>query len=147
MSAFQPRKDDISEVCPFGQVKQRLCRCEVLHLWRKMKLNVPHIVPKAHFTHEVRFTCGAYFTFRKAEHLVEKNPLLSVDKRGFFSGAGDRDRTGTLLPARDFKSRASACSATPALPVFYHLRRQESRCRDFFYVFILSTYYTIVFLA
>ena len=29
-------------------------------------------------------------------------------------GAGDRDRTGTMLPSRDFKSRASACSATPA---------------------------------
>ena len=29
-------------------------------------------------------------------------------------GAGDRDRTGTVLPPRDFKSLASACSATPA---------------------------------
>ena len=30
------------------------------------------------------------------------------------SGAGDRDRTGTLLPAPDFKSEASANSATSA---------------------------------
>ncbi len=29
-------------------------------------------------------------------------------------GAGDRGRTGTMLPSRDFKSRASANSATPA---------------------------------
>ena len=29
-------------------------------------------------------------------------------------GAGDRDRTGTGLLPRDFKSRASASSATPA---------------------------------
>ena len=30
------------------------------------------------------------------------------------SGAGDRTRTGTVLLPRDFKSRASASSATPA---------------------------------
>ena len=29
-------------------------------------------------------------------------------------GAGDRDRTGTLFTARDFKSLVSACSTTPA---------------------------------
>ena len=29
-------------------------------------------------------------------------------------GAGDRDRTGTVFLLRDFKSRASANSATPA---------------------------------
>ena len=29
-------------------------------------------------------------------------------------GAADRDRTGTVLPPRDFKSLASAYSATPA---------------------------------
>ena len=33
---------------------------------------------------------------------------------GGCSGAGNRDRTGTRLPSRDFKSRASANSATPA---------------------------------
>ena len=31
-----------------------------------------------------------------------------------FFGAGDRDRTGTLFTARDFKSLVSACSTTPA---------------------------------
>ena len=30
-------------------------------------------------------------------------------------GAGDRDRTGTLFTARDFKSLVSAYSTTPAL--------------------------------
>ena len=39
-------------------------------------------------------------------------------------GAGDRDRTGTPFPARDFKSRASASSATPA-----HMPREISRFR------------------
>ena len=32
----------------------------------------------------------------------------------FLFGAGDRGRTGTILLSRDFKSRASAYSATPA---------------------------------
>ncbi len=46
-----------SEVMPRGIVKStRFAYC--------VKLSVPHIVPKAHFTHEVRFTCEAYFTFR-----------------------------------------------------------------------------------
>ena len=31
------------------------------------------------------------------------------------STAGDRNRTGTMSPPRDFKSRASAYSATPAM--------------------------------
>ena len=33
---------------------------------------------------------------------------------GSFIGAGDRGRTDTRSPSRDFKSRASAYSATPA---------------------------------
>ena len=49
-----------------------------------MKLSVPHIVPKAHFTHEVRFTCEAYFTFRASGTLSSKNAPLSVDKSAFF---------------------------------------------------------------
>ena len=53
-----------------------------------MKLSVPHIVPKAHFTHEVRFTCDAYFTFRESETLSSKNAPLSVDKSAFFVGGG-----------------------------------------------------------
>ncbi len=32
----------------------------------------------------------------------------------YLGGAGDRNRTGTVSLPRDFKSRASACSATPA---------------------------------
>ncbi len=31
--------------------------------------------------------------------------------------AGDRNRTGTVLPQQDFKSCASASSATPAFPI------------------------------
>jgi hypothetical protein len=40
-----------SEVMPCGIVKSsRYAYC--------VKLSVPHIVPKAHFTHEVHFTCA-----------------------------------------------------------------------------------------
>jgi hypothetical protein len=39
------------------------------------------------------------------------------------SGAGDRDRTGTQFPARDFKSLASANSATPAGKTFHKNQR------------------------
>ena len=35
--------------------------------------------------------------------------------RRCFLNAGDRNRTGTVLPQQDFKSCASASSATPAL--------------------------------
>ena len=35
-------------------------------------------------------------------------------KIGFIFGAGNRGRTDTMLPSRDFKSLASACSAIPA---------------------------------
>ena len=38
---------------------------------------------------------------------------------GFF-GAGDRDRTGTLFRARDFKSLVSACSTTPAVNWYFN---------------------------
>ena len=44
-------------------VMLRLCRSEVMPIGI-VKLSVPHIVSKAHFTHEVRFTCEEYFTFR-----------------------------------------------------------------------------------
>ena len=37
------------------------------------------------------------------------------------SNAGDRNRTGTVSPQQDFKSCASACSATPA----YHKQACE----------------------
>ena len=68
-----------SEVMPGGIVKsRRFAYC--------VKLSVPHIVPKAHFTHEVRFTCEAYFTFRASGTLSSKNAPLSVDKSAFFVG-------------------------------------------------------------
>ena len=37
---------------------------------------------------------------------------------GSFTGAADRDRTGTVKRPRDFKSLASACFATPAYPPY-----------------------------
>ena len=46
----------------------------------------------------------------KNNHRKEWESILS----GGCSGAGNRDRTGTRWPSRDFKSRASANSATPA---------------------------------
>ena len=39
-----------------------------------------------------------------------------------YLAAGDRTRTGTKLPSRDFKSLASANSATPA---YYILKRKR----------------------
>ncbi len=95
------------------QVKLCLRHSEALFFENNMKLSVPHpIVPKAHFTHEVCFTGKGHFTFRRAEHLVQ-TPKELYNSLGV-CGAGNRDRTGTRLPSRDFKSRASANSATPA---------------------------------
>ncbi len=55
-----------------------------------------------------------------------KNPRKGAALPGI-SGAGDRDRTGTLFRARDFKSLVSACSTTPARPrVSYHKTRKPS---------------------
>ena len=45
--------------------------------YRKEYLLLSDIVPKAHFTHEVRFTCEAYFTFRASGTLSSKNAPLS----------------------------------------------------------------------
>jgi len=52
----------------------------------KVKLSVPLIVPKAHFTQVVRFTSEGYFTFRGNGTLSSKNAPLSVDKSAFFGG-------------------------------------------------------------
>jgi hypothetical protein len=38
--------------------------------------------------------------------------LLNCKKQNY--GAGSRNRTGTMLPPRDFESRASTSSAIPA---------------------------------
>ena len=48
------------------------------------------------------------------------NPFLKKERFGFPFGAGDRDRTGTVLLPRDFKSLASANSATPATGIIIH---------------------------
>ena len=42
-----------------------------------VKFSVPLLVPKARFTHEVRFSSKGYFTFRAAEHFVEKSTYKS----------------------------------------------------------------------
>ena len=49
---------------------------------------------------------------------VTKNSPRSTRSRENY-GAGDRARTGTSLTSRDFKSRASANSATPANQLLY----------------------------
>ena len=50
---------------PLAQVKTFASLTnEVLRLCRKVKLSVPHIVPKAHFMREARFTSEGHFTFR-----------------------------------------------------------------------------------
>ena len=70
-----------------------------------MKLSVPHIVPKAHFTHEVRFTCEAYFTFRTSGTLSSKKPDLSVDKCVLFSPRRILNRTSPAVRARSVFAR------------------------------------------
>ena len=72
------------------QVKQRRCRCEVLCLAQcEVKCSAP-IVPKAHFTHEVRFTCKAYFTFRGSGTLRSKKPtFVRQTNVGFFVAEGE----------------------------------------------------------
>ena len=53
--------------------------------------------------------------FCKTEGLFSLQVAKIFSKKGEKRGnAGDRGRTGTMLPPRDFKSRASANSATPA---------------------------------
>ena len=54
-------------------------------------------------------------------------------------GAGNRARTGTGLLPRDFKSRASACSATPArcLSLFYYYNTIKSVCQYLLTIFLI----------
>ena len=49
-------------------------------------------------------------------HICNKIIILFFRKSisSVFQNAGDRNRTGTMLPPQDFKSCASASSATPA---------------------------------
>ena len=57
---------------------------------------------------------------RKSLYMLYIENILSLQvkntdrKIGFIFGAGNRGRTDTMLPSRDFKSLASACSAIPA---------------------------------
>ena len=54
----------------------------------------------------------------------KKVTFVLIDKSDFFVGAGGRGRTDTVLPPRDFESRTSANSITPAiieLPVYYSI--------------------------
>ncbi len=67
-------------------------------------------------------------------HAITQNPFIDSQtqkrhsKKSAFFGAGDRARTGTVLLPRDFKSLASANSATPAtLQKLYALRPVLSR--------------------
>ena len=77
-----------------------------------MKLNPSLYPPKAissaiaDFIHEVDL-------FRRKTDLTEKTANF-VSKLAVFSGAGGRGRTDTVLPPRDFESRTSANSITPA---------------------------------
>ena len=48
-----------------------------------------------------------------------------------FTNAGDRNRTGTVLLRQDFKSCASASSATPALNGRRWIRTTEAICSRF----------------
>ena len=46
---------------------------------------------------------------------TKKQTAPLCERCRLFFGAGDRGRTGTVFPPTDFKSVASACSATPAI--------------------------------
>ena len=50
-------------------------------------------------------------------YVTKKSPNSTRSRENY--GAGDRARTGTSLTSRDFKSRASANSATPANRLLY----------------------------
>ena len=57
---------------------------------------------------------------RRKKYKLKRTEIdTAVSKHQSFFGAGDRDRTGTVLLPRDFKSLASANSATPATERYY----------------------------
>ena len=63
-----------------------------------VELSVPLIVPKARFTHEVRFTSEGHFMFRAAEHLIEKSTCRC---KCFFPGTPSGIRTlDTLIKSQ-----------------------------------------------
>ena len=59
-------------------------------------------------------------------------------------GAADRNRTGTVLPPRDFKSLASACSATAAnfiaCPIMIYNLVLLVKCFLLLYVGVFTTF-------
>ena len=59
--------------------------------------------------------------------LSEKKTPLRTKYGAQRRGAGDRARTGTLFPARDFKSLASANSTTPANQLIYFITKSAHR--------------------
>ena len=68
--------------------------------------------------------------------IIVKNLFCPVDKRGFLHGAGGGGRTRTVSPPRDFESRTSASSITPAY----------QRIKLYHKAFIKSTVFSIYFL-
>ena len=68
----------------------------------------------------------AAFRLKKLSEADHAQPQAEHQKKGEserdspFSGAGGGARTRTVLPPRDFKSLASASSATPACASCYH---------------------------
>ena len=75
-------------------------------------ISVP-VIREAYITREADIISKIYHPFRE-ERISLKKPLLSVDKSGFFLGAGGGGRTRTLSPGLDFESSTSAYSITPA---------------------------------
>ena len=90
-------------VCPSGQ--PRFVSAEERCLRQAAKRS-RHFAPN-----DVSTPNGVENDARSCGH---KHSKKDIRKDVLFAGAADRDRTGTLLPARDFKSLASASSATAA---------------------------------
>ena len=58
----------------------------------------------------------------------QKSLVIGLITR-LFRGAADRDRTGTVFLPRDFKSLASACSATAADKTLIYFTIARRRCQ------------------
>ena len=61
------------------------------------------------------------FSKKSTKFLKIKKDSISKTRLSLKIYAGDRNRTGTMLPPQDFKSCASASSATPASMYLVHL--------------------------
>ena len=60
-----------------------------------------------------------FSNFSKKTNNPNPSPIKKIWFGLYWFGAGDRARTGTSFTSRDFKSRASANSATPANQLLY----------------------------